>query len=765
MECNKDEALRAKEIAERKFQSRDLQGAKKFALKAKALFPDLEGIVQMITTLDVYLTSEVKIAGEKDWYSILSVDTSADDETLKKQYRKLLLQLHPDKNKSVGAEGAFQMVQEAWTVLSDKTKRALFDQKRKLIVMQQKRSQSNKTSAAPCAANGFEHFAAKAPASKASANKEKTGSATSAVRQHPPPPPAPQRPPPPPPPQRPLPRHQAAAPAPPPAAQPTFWTSCNKCKMNFEYLREYLNRNLLCPSCREPFIAKEVPMPPTEIVQAVRDSNIRGATEDASAGRKFQWGLFSRTAGPASATASSAAGTQAANMVHQTYEKVKREREEAQAAARREEALQKRHNALKRKANVSENVNHRMGDVASGKKMKTVGIDAGVGSSSILSGPWANYVGTPGGTIPFSTNSGAFEFQGANGVIPNWRPRPSTRMSVTRTFSKKDIRNILIDKMKSDLREKLKEIRSKPLQVTVNGKASEKHVVNEHVEGNETLASDDSTTNKDVCADPEENGSANSADAENEDDSTFSYTVPDPDFHDFDKDRTEESFQSDQIWASYDDEDGMPRYYAYIQKVISLNPFKVKISYLASRTNSEFGPLNWASSGFIKTCGDFRIGRYETVDIINMFSHQIKWEKGPRGVVKIYPQKGDIWALYRNWSPHWNGDTPDNVLHVYDLVEVQDDYDEDNGISVIPLIKLTGFRTVFQRHQDQDVIKRIPKGEMFRFSHQVPFYRMSGEEAPNVPKDSYEVDPAAISKELLQGITETVKEAEGTSKC
>ncbi|VAI24529.1 unnamed protein product [Triticum turgidum subsp. durum] len=497
--------------------------------------------------------------------------------------------------------------------------------------------------------------------------------------------------------------------------------------MNFEYLREYLNRNLLCPSCREPFIAKEVPMPPPEVVQAVRDSNIRGATHDASTGRKFQWGLFSRTAGPASATASSAAGAQAANMVHQTYEKVKREREEAQAAARREEALQRKHNPLKRKANVSENVNHGMGDVASGKKMKTVGNDAGVGSSSILSGPWANYVGTPGGTIPFSSNSGAFEFQGANGVIPNWRPRPSTRISVTRTFSKKDIRSILIDKMKSNLRENLKEIRSKPLQVTVNGKASEKHVVNEHVEGNETLASDDSTANKDVSADPEENGSSNSADAENEDDNTFSYTVPDPDFHDFDKDRTEESFQSDQIWASYDDEDGMPRYYAYIQKVISLTPFKVKISYLASRTNSEFGPLNWASSGFIKTCGDFRIGKYETVDIINMFSHQIKWEKGPRGVVKIYPRKGDIWALYRNWSPDWNG--------------------------------------VFQHHQDRDAIKRIPKGEMFRFSHQVPFYRMSGEEAPNVPKGSFEVDPAAISKELLQGITETVKEAEGTSKC
>ncbi|VAH70413.1 unnamed protein product [Triticum turgidum subsp. durum] len=523
MECNKDEALRAKQIAERKFESKDLQGAKKFALKAKSLFPDLEGIMQMIITFDVYLTSELKVAGENDYYSILSVDTSADDETVKKQYRKMALLLHPDKNKSVGAEGAFQLVKEAWTVLSDKTKRLLYDQKRKVVVLQQKTAQSNRTSATQGATNGFENFAAKSPAFKPRANKPKTGSTTSAARQRPPPPP-----------QRPPPHHQA----PPP-----------------------------------------------------------------------------------------------------TYEKVKRDREEAQAVARREEAFQRKHNPLKSK----------------------------------------KYVEVSKATV-------------------------------------------------------------------------------------------DSTAKKDVCVDPEENGSANSngsADstaAGNEDEDPMSYTVPDPDFHDFDKDRIEECFQSDQIWASYDDDDGMPRFYTFIQKVISLNPFKVKISYLESKTNSEFGPLSWVSSGFAKTCGDFRIAKHEICDVVNMFSHQIKWEKGPRGVVKVYPREGDIWALYRNWSSEWDGDTPDNVLHVYDLVEVLDDYDEDHGISVIPLVKVTGFRTVFQRHQNKNVIKRIPKEEMFRFSHQVPFYRLSGEEAPNVPKDSYEVDPAAIPKELLQGITETAEEAEGTSK-
>ncbi|XP_044978713.1 uncharacterized protein LOC123445745 [Hordeum vulgare subsp. vulgare] len=760
MECNKDEALRAKQIAERKFESKDLQGAKKFALKAKSLFPDLEGIMQMIITLDVYLTSELKVAGDRDWYSILSVDTSADDETVRKQYRKLALLLHPDKNKSVGAEGAFQLVKEAWTVLSDKTKRLLYDQKRKVVVLQQRTAQSNRTRTTPGAANGFENFAAKSPPFQPRANKPKTGSSTSAVRQRPPPPP-----------KRPPPHYQAPAPAPPPATKSTFWTSCNKCKMNFEYLKVYIDHTLLCPSCREPFLAKEVAVPPTEDVHAVRNSNVSGAPQDASTGRNYQWGPFSRAAGAASATASSSAAAQAANMVHQTYEKVKREREEAQAVARREEALQRKQNPLKRPADVS--MNYGMGGSAFGKKMRT---DAGGGSSSIPAGPWAQFARMPGGTIPFSTNTGGFEFHIINGV-PTWRPKPPTRISVTKTFSQQDLRRILIAKMKSDLREKLNEIRSRPPQVTVDVPVSKKHVERskatvdstarqtskKHAEGS-SKASDDSTANNDDCADPEENGSANSTATENGDEDPLSFTVPDPDFHDFDEDRTEERFQSDQIWASYDDDDGMPRFYAFIQKIISLNPFKVKISYLETKTNSEFGSLSWVSSGFTKTCGDFRIAKHRICDVVNMFSHQIKWEKGPRGVVKVYPREGDIWALYQNWSPEWDEDTPTNVLHVYDLVEILDDYDEDQGISVIPLVKVTGFRTVFQRHQNRDVIKRIPKGEMFRFSHQVPFYKLSGEEAPNVPKDSYEVDPAAISKELLQGITETAEEAEGTSK-
>lgn len=729
MECNKDEAQRAKGIAKKKFEAGDLQGARKFALKAQTLFPALEGVDQMIAIFDIYLASEGKVAGEKDWYSILSVPLNANDEKIKKQYKKLVLQFHPDKNKSVGAEGAFQMVQEAYTVLSDRTKRAVYDQKRNVRTFQQRTAQSGKASTVPGASNGFYNFAANAAtASKWTVNKQTVGSATHA------------------------PSAPSTATRAPVAKPDTFWTSCNKCKMNYEYLRVYLNNHLRCPSCRQPFLAKEVQKPPAGNV--VQDSNISGANQNTTTNRNLQWGPFSRAAGAASATASSAAAAQAANVVHQTYEKVRREREEAQAAARREEALRRKYNPLKRHASMSGNVNLGPGDATSGKKTRTMTKDAEVGSSSTISSPGANFFRVPGVNISFSNNIGAYEFQGDDGG-PSWKPRPLIHLSLAKTFSQMDLRGLLLEKTKTELKNKLTVIKSKTSQVA-SEKASKKIAVKENGGDNEALGPEDPTAIKD-SHDSEQTGSNTSTDAENEDDDHLSYNVPDPDFHDFDKNRTEECFQSDQIWATYDDEDGMPRYYAFIQKVLSLKPFKLRISYLTSRANSEFGPLNWVSSGFIKTCGDFRIGKYESCDIVNMFSHQMKWDKGPRGLIKIYPQKGDIWAVYRNWSSDWDEDTPDNVLHAYNVVEVLDAYDEVHGISIIPLVKVTGFRTVFQRHQDPNATMKIPKEEMFRFSHLVPFYRMSGEEAANVPKDSYELDPAAISKELLQGITEAVE--------
>lgn len=66
--------------------------------------------------------------GKRDYYEVLGVAREADAEAIRKSYRKLAIQLHPDRNKEAGAEDKFKEVSEAYAVLSDKDKRAKYDQ-------------------------------------------------------------------------------------------------------------------------------------------------------------------------------------------------------------------------------------------------------------------------------------------------------------------------------------------------------------------------------------------------------------------------------------------------------------------------------------------------------------------------------------------------------------------------------------------------------------------------------------------------------------
>ncbi|KFK29392.1 hypothetical protein AALP_AA7G127400 [Arabis alpina] len=65
-----------------------------------------------------------------DYYKVLQVDRSASDDDLKKAYRKLAMKWHPDKNPNnkKEAEAKFKQISEAYDVLSDPQKRAVYDQ-------------------------------------------------------------------------------------------------------------------------------------------------------------------------------------------------------------------------------------------------------------------------------------------------------------------------------------------------------------------------------------------------------------------------------------------------------------------------------------------------------------------------------------------------------------------------------------------------------------------------------------------------------------
>ncbi|KAJ8752894.1 hypothetical protein K2173_008629 [Erythroxylum novogranatense] len=699
MGYNKDEAVRAKEIAERKFTEKDYNAAKKFALKAQNLYPELDGLTKMLTTFDVLISAETRISnGEVDWYKVLGVNPWADLGTIKKQYRKLALILHPDRKNSHGADSAFNLISEAWNLLSDKARRLEYNQKLSMLVSQQGASTQNKVQSAAPGANGF-HSGNNSVNLNARTHKKTTPRAPATI-------------------------------FPPNRKTDTFWTICNHCKTQYEYLRIYLNHNLLCPNCHEAFFAEEK-TPPPNVMNSSNDSFRQknenslyhtagnGGIAQGSACDMFtvrnlisdpdlQGNHYSKTGTAGSTFPSVPTIAQASGLRGHSHHRVKREHEKA------EEMSSWNGNCASKKTGNSVNIDQLYKKRRSNEACKNDHEGAGLGN---LSEPRKGSCGT----------RRFYSFSGINNML-----------SSERDLTAVEVRKMLTAKALSSIRKKLEEWSSNPVKQRENEEQACSIDGCEKYDGSDVLYK----KNKRRKSLPNDSNKKSTA--------LLSINVPDPDFHNFDLDRTENSFGGDDVWAVYDDTDGMPRYYARIHEVISLTPFKMKISWLNSRNTAEFGALNWVDSGFHKTCGDFRTGKHEISKTLNSFSHKVKWTKCRRGVIRILPKKGDIWALYRNWSPDWNENTPVEVVHKYDMVEVVDDYDDEQGISVIPLIKAAGFKTVFHNSIDPSAPWRIPKQEMFRFSHQVPDHLLTGEEADNAPKGCRELDPAATPVDLLQ---------------
>ncbi|MCL7046029.1 hypothetical protein MKW94_011720 [Papaver nudicaule] len=685
MECNKEEALRAKELAEKKMSSKDYVGARTMVIKAQKLYPSGDNYSQMLTVCEVHCSAERKVVGsDPDWYGILQIEQTADESSIKKQFRKLALQLHPDKNKFPGAEAAFKLIGEAQRLLCDQPKRSLFDQKRKTMRPGQQRQSQNQPSR--------NNYPSKQPGIHST--PANTGAAAQYMSVNP---------------------HQQKQQQTQPVyanGQQTFWTACPFCSIRYQYYRDIMNKALRCQSCMKPFIAYDlnnIPMPSGTNIGPLPQKKEAPSLDGQKMAPVNLQGIRANVA-----------------PVPQPPTKTGR----ASVAGRVP------------KPSAKEDVNVR---VEAGVKGK------GIPDEHKPPGTKNKKRGRNSDSEEDSFETGSSCDMEEDDVLkvgqnPGHNSSRDTRRSSRQKHDVSYKENLSDD---DDI---------------ASGSRRETTTINEPVgkveKDKRKVPLEESTPdgNAENCK--------NNEDKVAEDDGNYEGSEPvvlevaDPDFYDFDRDKSEECFAVGQMWAIFDDLDGMPRFYARINKVYS--PFKVDLQWLEFVAGDP-GEAAWKRSGLPVACGKFKHEKADTIEDIGTFSHKIVWEKGVRNTYKIYPQKGETWALYKNWNTKWSSDPDNHGEYEYEFVVVLSNYTNESGILVSHLVKLKGFVCLFRPTKTNGMSSfQIPSNEMLRFSHRVPSFRTNGRERNDVPEGYFELDPASLPSNLeevsdfIDGKAETV---------
>ncbi|RCV38648.1 hypothetical protein SETIT_8G159800v2 [Setaria italica] len=225
-------------------------------------------------------------------------------------------------------------------------------------------------------------------------------------------------------------------------------------------------------------------------------------------------------------------------------------------------------------------------------------------------------------------------------------------------------------------------------------------------------------------------------------------SLPDhPNIIDFEKFRDVNMFSVGQIWALYDNLDGMPRFYARIMQ-LDASDFKVHLAWL------EHDPMNeeenkWTDKELPVACGKFCLRKTRDISQnMSMFSHIVPCADGnKRNSYVIHPVKGEVWALYKGWSMEWSSDADNHRSYEYEVVEVLSDISADGGFTVTPLVRIKGFVSLFATARDKSSFT-ITSSELLQFSHRIPFYRTTGNEKVGIPGGFLELDSASLPTDL-----------------
>ncbi|KAI5678526.1 hypothetical protein M9H77_09476 [Catharanthus roseus] len=225
-----------------------------FVAWAKSVYPSSEVRDKFQELFRIYIAVKRVTNGLHDWYGIFGVDPMADEDVIEARYKKLALALHPDKNQTVDPTGeVFKILSEGRSILLDKTERDAYNSMINLPEIYEKATDSEspanarkrnyytssstkmKTEKVPMTWN--EMRVSQAGATKSYPTTSSTQNEGCAY-------------------------HFKTGLGSTSSKPKTFWTSCDKCKFEFEYTDNFRNKKLLCRHCQKPFRAREIPPPP-----------------------------------------------------------------------------------------------------------------------------------------------------------------------------------------------------------------------------------------------------------------------------------------------------------------------------------------------------------------------------------------------------------------------------------------------------------------------------------------------------------------------
>ncbi|XVF59945.1 hypothetical protein PTKIN_Ptkin08bG0002500 [Pterospermum kingtungense] len=215
------------------------------------------------------------------------------------------------------------------------------------------------------------------------------------------------------------------------------------------------------------------------------------------------------------------------------------------------------------------------------------------------------------------------------------------------------------------------------------------------------------------------------------------------DYHNFDDTRKAEVLSVGQVWATYDEE-GMPRRYAQISCIGAL-PFRLHVNWFKPVTITAH-ERKWYEVKMPVVCGLFNLdGNEGTVIAPTLFSHLIS--RHASEVIEIYPQSGEVWAIYKDWKPlEWLANPRGREECTLEIVEVINGYFNYADVVVKRLVKVQGFKNVFRRctSNESDLSFAIPAKSLYRFSHRIPAYRFDDQEMDRMSDGMFELDHLAV---------------------